>query len=728
MAYLSASARAQSALTAEHSNTCLKRSVIAYTSESTTYLYLRTTSLPATPSYCANVTTETLLSTVYGSNITVTTTIDQQATTTPSIAPESVTMDYDFELGTAEVATTGPLPPYSGDSYLLITFNNTSAARRQQRRQASTPQVYNVTQMFAALSGQFYTLNAYAAQAANGDVDPDCTLTICAQDNCGSAVALTETYSLYSQTWAAPSTEANAVALYSVQCSDVAYVALDNVTVVASRSPPPPPATVTQYLTRTYTIQQTVSASSLPEAQPATTTITQLITSYISGSAIVFTSYVPTVILSTATTTARELIADTKISSFTTTEQTVWWVTATAIEQVANTKFFNQTVSLVSTTTTTITQTLNATVLPAITATATTTQWVTETFLSGYPVLQDASTTTILSTEVQTTTEPAVTLPQAIYTPLPETQYITVTLEQSTITSYISVTPPPITEYATFTKTPAIQTLSLTETLPQVTETPVALTETLVQTFTPYPVNHTLNVTSTFFGTITETTTQHASSSSPQQPSLSIASGVPTVALASPTAIVGDINGASFGYDDFACPVNLPFPLTLFGQASSQVYVTTNGLVGWNTADGTYSNTVLPTSRFDTAALALWDDLYIYGGTQSSEAFPNTVTYQYLNVSDHGGSATVGVQSRTAGNLFGQYSFNQAIVYSGMQMTWCTSNISTPAASYYLSNPGDRTARTVANSFAGRTWEEAVGSKKTRLNQWLEAASELLKR
>ncbi|USW58342.1 hypothetical protein Slin15195_G116610 [Septoria linicola] len=594
MAYLSASARAQSALTAEHSNTCLKRSVIAYTSESTTYLYLRTTSLPATPSYCANVTTETLLSTVYGSNITVTTTIDQQATTTPSIAPESVIVDYDFELGSelpfdgsaagpsiaAEVATAGPLSP------------KTTAAK-------ATPQVYNVTQMFTATSGQFYTLNAYAAQAANGDVDPDCTLTICAQDNCGSAVALTETYSLYSQTWAAPSTEANAVALYSVQCSDVAYVALDNVTVVASRSPPPPPATVTQYLTRMYTVQQTVSALSLPEAQPATTTITQLITSYVSGSAIVFTSYVPTVIWSTATTTARELIADTKIFSFTTTEQTVSWVTATAIEQVANTKFFNQTVSLVSTTTTTITQTLNASVLPAITATATTTH-----------------------TEVQTTTEPAVTLPQATYTPLPETQYITVTLEQSTITSYISVTPPLITEYATYTKTPAIQTLSLTETLPQVTETPVALTETLFQTFTPYPVNHTLNVAytlpqpttlletytepaSTFFGTITETTTQHASSSSPQQPSLFIASGVPTVALASPTAIVGDINGAPFGYDDSAFPVNLPFPLTLFGHASSQVYVTTNGLVGWNTADGTYSNTVLPTSRFDTAALAL---------------------------------------------------------------------------------------------------------------------------
>lgn len=365
MAYLSAPVSAQSALTTEHSNTCLKRSVIAYTSESTTYLYMGTTSLPATPSYCANVTTETLLSTIYGSNITVTTTIDQQPTIAPSVAPESVVVDYDFELGSelpfegsasgpsiaAEVATAGPLSPFSGDSYLLITFNNTSAARRQQRRQASTPQVYNVTQMFAATCGQLYTLNVYAAQAANGEVDPDCTLTICAQDNCGPAVALTATYSLYSQAWAAPSTEPNAVAIYSVQCSDVAYVALDNVTVVTSRSPPSPPATVTQYLTRTYTVQQTVSASSLPEVQPATTTITQLITSYISGSAVIFTSYVPTVIWSTATATAREMIADTKIFSFTTTEQTVSWVTATAIEQVANTKYFNRTVSLVSTTT-----------------------------------------------------------------------------------------------------------------------------------------------------------------------------------------------------------------------------------------------------------------------------------------------------------------------------------------------------------------------------------------
>lgn len=56
-------------------------------------------------------------------------------------------------------------------------------------------------------------------------------------------------------------------------------------------------------------------------------------------------------------------------------------------------------------------------------------------------------------------------------------------------------------------------------------------------------------------------------------------------------------------------------------------------------------------------------------------------------------------------------------------MTWYTSNTSTPAASYYLSNPGDRTARVVVDSFAGRTWEEAVESKKTRLNQWLEGGS-----
>lgn len=86
----------------------------------------------------------------------------------------------------------------------------------------------------------------------------------------------------------------------------------------------------------------------------------------------------------------------------------------------------------------------------------------------------------------------------------------------------------------------------------------------------------------------------------------------------------------------------------------------------------------------DTLALGFWDDLYIYADTQQGiyydvvgpvgarvalfefyigsfggedqyyhfilsffEARPNVVEYHYLNVSDHGTSATVGVESKT---------------------------------------------------------------------------------
>lgn len=108
----------------------------------------------------------------------------------------------------------------------------------------------------------------------------------------------------------------------------------------------------------------------------------------------------------------------------------------------------------------------------------------------------------------------------------------------------------------------------------------------------------------------------------------------------------------------------------------------------------------------DTVVLPLWDDLYIYEGTQQGiyyeiggtapsrtvifeyylshyaddsqyyhflvyfyEAQANVVTFQYLNVSDLGVSATVGVESDTAGN-YAQYSFDQAIIYPGLQITY----------------------------------------------------------
>ncbi|KAF2766711.1 hypothetical protein EJ03DRAFT_297946 [Teratosphaeria nubilosa] len=112
----------------------------------------------------------------------------------------------------------------------------------------------------------------------------------------------------------------------------------------------------------------------------------------------------------------------------------------------------------------------------------------------------------------------------------------------------------------------------------------------------------------------------------------------------------------------------------------------------------------------NTGVLGYWDDLYIYSGTQqgifyevdgtapnrnvtfefymshyqSSEAYyhflikffesrPHVVTFQYLSVSDCGSSATVGVESENAGH-YEQYSFNQAVIYPGLQLTLNTTS------------------------------------------------------
>jgi hypothetical protein len=51
------------------------------------------------------------------------------------------------------------------------------------------------------------------------------------------------------------------------------------------------------------------------------------------------------------------------------------------------------------------------------------------------------------------------------------------------------------------------------------------------------------------------------------------------VVLASPTVIVGDVNGNSgFNYDDEFFEVDLPFPLTIYGISNSTVYVGINGV------------------------------------------------------------------------------------------------------------------------------------------------------
>lgn len=128
-----------------HTNTCVRRSVYVYTSESSTYVVtdFGTTSLAANPTYCANASIST--STVYGLAQTVTTALPAstvtvyqqqtlQATLGSSTAQPAATVlaDSGFEAGnekpfntsssgagvSAAVVQSGPLLPFSGDSYL----------------------------------------------------------------------------------------------------------------------------------------------------------------------------------------------------------------------------------------------------------------------------------------------------------------------------------------------------------------------------------------------------------------------------------------------------------------------------------------------------------------------------------------------------------------------------------------------------------------------------------
>ncbi|KAK5125233.1 hypothetical protein LTR85_000909 [Meristemomyces frigidus] len=610
-------------------NSCLRRSVLVYTSESSTYVVtdMGSASFMATPTFCANV------STVYGANHTITTpaatvTVYQQPSSTQQSAASTsatgtvVVADDGFEAGnsspfsnssssldvSAQVVQAGPLQPYSGDNYLLITFNDTSPTSKRARRQTTATMVYNVTQDFAATAGVSYSLSVYAADAQNGATTADCSLIICGDGDCGPGFPITTTYSQYSYQYNADVSENGAVATFSISCVQSAYVALDNVTVVsnsAGSSSALATTTVTQYVTRTQIVQQSVVSTQISD-QVSTQIITSTYTTLISGSRVVLTTTVPTLMWSTATAVIEN--EHTKIFNFTTAVPTVNWATATSSS--------------------------------------------------------DSSSSTSSSSSVD-------------------------------------------------------------------------------QVVVPTPT----------------------------------ASGVPAVALAAPTAIAGDpVNGSPGSYDDVTWPVSLPVNLTLFGQSSSNVLVSSNGVVGLTLLDYEYTNYELPYFSqqsscsgdeggydadgnyvypcfTDTAALGLWDDLFIYEGTQQGifyeidgaapnrqttfefylshyadesqyyhflilffENRPNVVTFHYLNVSDFGASATVGVESSTAGSLYNQYSFNQAVIYPGLQLTFDTT---TGDGTYTVDAGGDSGGVPTTDSYsvAGREKDPIPGSKKRRSKQ-----------
>ncbi|KAI5248909.1 hypothetical protein E4T43_01161 [Aureobasidium subglaciale] len=853
------------------SNSCIKRSVMVYTSDSSTYFVtdVGTSSFPSTPTFCANVSVSTVTATQPPSTVTIypqTTSAQESAGSQPSINP--ILTNNSFENGTAspfnssssvysvtaEVVQSGVYEPHTGDSYLqvqlLITFPDPATVQRQVRRQSAgtiTPLVYNVTQIFAASAGTSYTMTAWTAVITTENSKPDCSMTICGTGDCSLPFPLTTNYTGYSYNYQSSINEDSALATFQVACSSAAYVAMDDVSVTdnvlaASASSATAVSTATTTVFRTETVTQSQ-------------TLTQIeTTTFISGIEVVLTTTVPTLIYTT-------------IKNPTTEPRTVsTLLVSTATATTAVPEYVNVTVSRVSTTTTTLTTVINSTVISYQPSLVVQTEYATSTalFTTTQPGVtlpastfyQDPSTAYITldpSTIVVTLEQPVVTvtpdpvtltsipdaqtsmlvsylsvtetvpvtLPQetAYVTPAPVTDYATLTLEPETITVYVSVTLPPLTEtldvfvtlpveteIQTLTLPPNTETLQITETLPQVTETLPQITETLPQITETLPrVTETLPITQTLevtqYGpTITATyssvpepsltlveepssTLVEEPSSTTEEPSYSSVyvppppSGVPAVALARPTAIVGDVNGSPVSVDDTAYPVRVK-RRTLhcalltgwLGTTTCQSYY----LLGLGDLNYEYSNYQLPyggsgsfssypaclqqtytdesgnISNYcfgDVVAFGLWDDLFIYQGTQQGiyyevdgavgsrrisfefyishfsdqtqyyhflmnfyENRPNVINYQYLNVSDHGISATVGVQSYSL-QQYMQFSFNQPVVCPGMILAFDT----TPGVnSYNVDNPGDCSIATTPSGNNGGEFGPLARTLKAR--------------
>ncbi|KAI7719918.1 hypothetical protein KC353_g2596 [Hortaea werneckii] len=838
------------------SNSCLRRSVLVYTSDSETYVVTDagSTDFRATQTYCPNATVST--STVYGANQTITTSLPAstitifQAPTSPPPAGTSsasastpvVAASSGFEDGTlndyntsssdpgatAAIVQDGPFQPNSGSSYLLITFEDSNPSK--VRRQETSQLTYNVTQVFAATAGNSYTLTAYAAKSQSDDVDPQCSLTICAEDSCGNAQPLSTSYSQISYQYTASSTNANSIATFVVQCSRAAYVALDDIS-ISSTSASPSSAqngVSTVFVTRTLTIQQSQSG---PE--PRTTTL--LVTTVLDGSTVVYTTVAPQEShdsVQAPTTTVVTTVPSGSTSTLTTTVSEVSTTTTTVTRTLDPKNSRNNiesyvreiataTTTLISTglpsqltltTTLLLTTTQSGPMFPASTYYSTVPVSTTTVTISQPPVTETYSlppdVTTLGATNgsciasgsngVQTsvvfstifvpsnTSQPEATgdlssIPPAVQTSLvystifvtrngsqpgptedvsssalPATAFVTLTQQPTTLTSYISVTISPSSACPTLRANASTETLRTTVTLtaqPQnetiqgqnqtqtvtVSAPPQTYTETLpaeTRTLTLPP-----ETTSIAGPTVTATYTPSSSAaSSTARPSIS---GSVTLALASPTAIIGDLSGSPGDYDDaVSAEIELPFQIWLYSQSSANVRVSTNGVVGFTTLNNEFDNIDLPYFGFsncstipsedgsgsdtcftDTAALPLWADLYIYNGTQQGiyyeisgtapnrqvtfefyeshysdptqsyhflvhflEASTNYVTFEYLDISDWGCTATVGVESLSGGNRNSQYSYLQGVIYPGLQITF---NTNTGSNTYTVDAPGD---------------------------------------
>ncbi|KAF4634236.1 hypothetical protein G7Y89_g3875 [Cudoniella acicularis] len=194
------------------------------------------------------------------------------------------------------------------------------------------------------------------------------------------------------------------------------------------------------------------------------------------------------------------------------------------------------------------------------------------------------------------------------------------------------------------------------------------------------------------------------------------------VTLRNPIAIAGSLTGALTKIDDVFFQLDLPFAVTLYGHASTKIFVTDNGMLCLDKGTDAVNHRigqVLPSrdgippySLFpfwtdlmicegkphgiyyeivgETGARTLtveWyvtrygqEDQYFHFNLLLEEARPNVVTFKYYDAVDKGAQCTIGVQGPTEFKLF---SYNEQKVAPGLQVVFDTGTANAMAVSTF---------------------------------------------
>ncbi|KAK3658729.1 hypothetical protein LTR56_001600 [Elasticomyces elasticus] len=259
---------------------------------------------------------------------------------------------------------------------------------------------------------------------------------------------------------------------------------------------------------------------------------------------------------------------------------------------------------------------------------------------------------------------------------LTTTQVSTQPASTATITQYTTLGPSTVTRYV---HDPAnshtiYSTVQTTNVVTQISTVPAS---SIYVTYTTTAQGQVSTVTLTY--------TQTTSTSPAARATTSSASFVrPAVALRSPTVIAGNTVSVASQVDDAKYTVTIPFAITVYDVASSTIGVSSNGILGLSAVTTDYANAVLPAYTINSVGVfPCWDDMIInvgapqgifYGveGTAPNRAItfewycsqynnvtfyyhflvsfwenmPNVTTFDYLNMSNSGISATSGIEAQ----------------------------------------------------------------------------------